>query len=112
MRIRSTTRLALGPLLGAPVCALAMSGAPVSAPGSDQRPNEHPSGMMPTMVLSSQQIAIDTYKSGVAHKERALGYLKDASVATSERDRAKAKQRADDQFHSAMKDLKRALSNN
>ena len=70
-----------------------------------------PSTDMPA-TRSPQQMAVDYYNSGVSHKQRALSYLKDASAATNDKDREKAQKKAEDQFQSAVKDFKKAISSN
>jgi len=112
MSIRIVTiRFSVGALLACVPFFAAASGS-MGAPTTDIRPQEHPGGMTPTLTLSPQQLAIDAYNSGVAHKQHALSYLKDASTATSDKDRQKALKKADDQFQSAVKDQKRALAHN
>src|SRR5215471_4512794 len=100
-----TIRLAIALLACAPVVASA------SSSGGMGGGSMGPSSDMPA-ARSPQQIAVDDYNSGVAHKQRALSYLKDASTATDDKDRQKAQKKAEDQFQAAVKDLKKAISNN
>jgi len=106
----STRTLTIG-FAAAALLACAPLAATASSSGGMGGGSMGPSSDMPA-TRSPQQIAVDDYNSGVAHKQRALSYLKDASAATNDKDRQKAQKKAEDQFQSAAKDFKKAISNN
>jgi len=101
-----TVRFSIGLLLAcAPLFAIA-SGSGGMGGGSVGGGGDMP------VTRSPQQMAVDYYNSGVAHKQRALSYLKDASAATDDKDKQKAQKKAEDQFQAAVKDLKKAVGSN
>jgi len=92
--------LASAPLFAAASGSGGMGGSMGGATGTSAEPSSR----------SPQQMAVDYYNSGVSHKQRALSYLKDAAAATNDKDKQKNIKKAEDQFQSASKDLKKAIS--
>lgn len=66
----------------------------------------------PSRVLSPDEMAVEAYNSGIAHRDRALKASVDAIKEKKDSDRVKGEKKAREEYEKALKDFRRAVDLN